>query len=203
MLTQLHVKELKFRRWDQYGRELRCGINLLPQTHTHKNYPHVEQFAQNMYWKLAEELKPPKRAGNPLYNWVEQKGKREREKGIRTEPVFLRGSCERGKEPIPWEATYLVVRSAKTEGPQSLREKHSSWTEKGKGERATQTISTTSWDTTAWDSHKGARHWDSGLEVSSGERTRIGCVEIALGAREPFAKGWEVEHGSQGNAGRV
>ena len=52
--------------------------------HIKKNpHLHVEQFTQNIYWKLAEELKPPKRAGNPPHNWVEQKKKkreREREK---------------------------------------------------------------------------------------------------------------------------
>ena len=29
---------------------------------------------------LAEELKPPKGARNPLHNWIEQKKKRERQK---------------------------------------------------------------------------------------------------------------------------
>ena len=33
-------------------------------------------IAQNIYWMLAEELKPPKRGRNPPHNWVEQKKKR-------------------------------------------------------------------------------------------------------------------------------
>ena len=45
-------------------------------------------------------------------------------------PVLLRGSHERGKEPAPW-----LGQSAEMEGTQSLREKHSSWTEEGKAER--------------------------------------------------------------------
>jgi len=55
---------------------------------------------------MAEDLKPPKRAKNPSRNWVEQKEKqKERERGIRMGLGLLRGRCERGKEPIPWEAT--------------------------------------------------------------------------------------------------
>ena len=37
------------------------------------------------------------------------------------------------------------------------------------------------------------------LEVSSKERTKIGYVEIAWGAREGCATGWGLEHHSQGN----
>ena len=44
-------------------------------------------------------------------------------------PALLRGSCERGKEAVPWEA---IVPEGE---PQSLREKCNSWTEKGKPER--------------------------------------------------------------------
>ena len=77
---------------------------------------------------------------NPPHNCVKQnrkerkKRKRERE-AIRTMGLaFLKGSCEREKEPTPWEATYLTGRSAKMEGPQSHQEKHSSWIEEDKAE---------------------------------------------------------------------
>ena len=51
---------------------------------------------------LAEDFKTPKKARNPLHNWVEKKEKeREREKGIRMGLARLRESCEKGKEPIP------------------------------------------------------------------------------------------------------
>ena len=66
---------------------------------------------------LAEDPRLPKRARNPL-NWVEQKEKKrkrkreERKKGIRTGPALLRGSRERGKESVPWEAMQLTGRSA-------------------------------------------------------------------------------------------
>ena len=33
---------------------------------------------------------------------------------------FLRGSCEREKEPTFWEATQLMEKSAELEGPQNL-----------------------------------------------------------------------------------
>ena len=52
------------------------------------------------------------------------------------EPALLRGRCERGKEPTPWEATQLTETSARTDGePQSIGEKHSTQTEDGKAER--------------------------------------------------------------------
>jgi len=54
---------------------------------------------------LEEDLKPPKRARNSPYNWVEQNEKREREKGVRRGITLLRGSHERGKEATPWGAT--------------------------------------------------------------------------------------------------
>ena len=54
---------------------------------------------------LAEDLKSPKRARNPPHNWVEQKGRKEREKGLRMGLALPRGSCEKGKEPTPWETT--------------------------------------------------------------------------------------------------
>ena len=76
------------------------------KTQKTKNHLHVEWFAKNIYicGLLAEDINSPKRAGNPPHNWVEQKGKREREKrkrGIRTGQACLRGSCERGKESVP------------------------------------------------------------------------------------------------------
>ena len=56
---------------------------------------------------LAEELKPPKRARNPPHYLAEQKRKRERERDKRNQDrtSTLRESCEREKEPTPWEAT--------------------------------------------------------------------------------------------------
>ena len=60
---------------------------------------------------LAEHLKPPKMAKkkkqkkNPPHNWGEPKGKKREREGIRTGLAFQRGSCERAKEPILWEAT--------------------------------------------------------------------------------------------------
>ena len=102
------------------------------------------------------------------------KKREKREKRNQTAPALLRGSCETGKEPIPWEVTQLRGRSAETEGPQSLREKHSRWTEEGKAQRVTQTISTTI------PRHHSLRCLGRGsqtqaLEVSSQERTRVGC----------------------------
>ena len=53
---------------------------------------------------------------------------------MRTKPALQRGSCERGKESTPWEATQLMGKSAKMEGPQSLGEKWSSQRKAKQGE---------------------------------------------------------------------
>ena len=42
---------------DQDGGGVRYGIHILPQTHQKKIHLHVEQFAQNIYSILAEDLK--------------------------------------------------------------------------------------------------------------------------------------------------
>lgn len=48
-----------------------------PTNTSKKPHLYVEQFAQNIYRTLAEELKTPRRARNPPHNWEEQKKNRE------------------------------------------------------------------------------------------------------------------------------
>ena len=50
---------------------------------------------------LTEDFKPPKMARNPPHNWVEQKEKREREKGIRMGLALLRGTVKEERSPHP------------------------------------------------------------------------------------------------------
>ena len=66
-----------FREGSRWQRS-KTWCSLYPKhTHEKKNL-RVERFAQNIYWMLAEDLKPPERARNPPYNWVEQmEGKKE------------------------------------------------------------------------------------------------------------------------------
>ena len=51
-------------------------ITFLPQN-TSEIHLHVEQLLQNTYWTLAEDLRLPKRQGNPHVPWY---GKREKKK---------------------------------------------------------------------------------------------------------------------------
>ena len=60
---------------------------------------HVEQFLQNIYRTLAEDLRLPKRARKPPHNWVGQKRKKRRErerrkKEIRMGPALLEGAVK-------------------------------------------------------------------------------------------------------------
>ena len=71
-------------------------------------------------------------------------------------------------------------RSAKTEGPQSLREKHSRWTEEGKAEKEPQRPSVPPTQIPQPETLKrGLGTETQALDVSSGERTWVGCVETA------------------------
>lgn len=69
---------------------------------------------------------------------------KESQKGIRTSPAPLEGGCERGKIPVPWEASQ-AERLAGTEAElQSLRGECSSWWAAGRaGGRTPQMISAT------------------------------------------------------------
>ena len=91
------------------------------------------------------------------------KGNKEREeekkRGIRMGAALLRGSCEGGKEPVPRKATQLTGRPAKMKGPQSLRGRHSSWTEAGRAEREPCRPSI------PHARHHRLRHWGRGWEL--------------------------------------
>ena len=149
-----------------------------PKNTLKKNHAPVEWLAQNIYWMLAEDLKPPKRGRNPPHNWGAEKGggkrrgKREEEKksGLRMELAFLKGSCtvwdqhswegavKKEKEPTPWEAMVLEAE------PQSLREKCSSWIEEGKAERDLPRPSVPlPSDNTVWDTQARAGQWGTGF----------------------------------------
>ena len=105
-------------------------------TNISKKNLHVKQFTK-INW-LAEDLRPPKRARFPSHYWEEQMlKKREREKrkkGIRSSTSERKLWKRKGTHTM---RGHLTDRSVKTEGPQSLREKHSSWTEEGKAESHT------------------------------------------------------------------
>ena len=86
-------------------------------------------------------------------------------------PGLLRGSRERGNEPAPLEA--MVPEG----GTQSLREKCSSQTKKGKAEREPHRTQVPLLSDTTLRQGLGAETQAS--EVSLGERTRSGCVQTA------------------------
>ena len=116
--------------------EMADELELLPQTHQKKkkSLP-AERFAQNIYWMLAADLKPPKKVRNPPHNWADQKEKkkkREREKGISMGLALLRGSCEREKESTSWLTDKEISWDGGTLKPQK---KGGSWTGEGKAER--------------------------------------------------------------------
>ena len=182
-----------FQRQDQDGGGVRRDAHLLPQTH-HSNQ-------QTIYMWNDLHRTPPKRWQKTLNlpkgqetlhitGWNKRK-KRER-KGIRRGLGLLRGSCERGKEPRPWEAAEPTVRSAETEGPQSLAEERSSWTEEGKAAGALRRH---------WyhlPGHHSLRHADHSLRTDSegqfrGEGRGWWCGD--------GLRGWGVECRSQGNPG--
>ena len=111
-------------------------------------------------------------------------GKRERERNQDRNSTLEREARKR-KGSHTLEAPYLMGRSSEMEGPQSCRETCSSRTEEGKVEWEPQrslvppprTLQT---EMLSW----GLGMDTQAPEVSSGERTRLGCVETAWGVRE-------------------
>ena len=86
---------------------------------------------------LAENLRLLKGQENLHATGLKKKREREKEshKGIRTSPAPLEGGCERGKIPVPWEASSQAERLAGTEAElQSLRGECSSWRAAGRAE---------------------------------------------------------------------
>ena len=70
-------------------------------------------------------------------------------------------------------------RADEIEGPQILREKHSSWNEEGKAERESEAIGTTRPRYPSLRCSGGLGDQTQALEVSSRERTTVGGVETA------------------------
>ena len=80
------------------------------------------------------------------------------------------------------------------EGPQSGQEKHSSWTEEGKVELEPHRSSAPPpWTPQPEMLRRGLSTETQALEVSSRERTRVGCVETDEGAKELCTMGWGVK----------
>lgn len=66
-----------------------------PPTYSSEVHPHVDQLTKNIYWTIPEDRLPKEHENLHITG----KGKRieKIKKGIRTGPVPLGGSCERGK----------------------------------------------------------------------------------------------------------
>ena len=119
-------------RWQKSKRT--CSPS--PTNSSKKTHKHVKQFAQNINWMLAEELKPPKRARNSWHNWVEQKKNRERErKGIRMdkhsreEAVKEKGNSHPRKPPPKqrkYQPSWRDLQDAKESTAAGLRTKNQS-----------------------------------------------------------------------------
>ena len=122
-------------------------------------------------------------------------------------PEPLRGSCERGNVPAPWEAPSAVGRSAQIEGElQSLGGEHSSWlaTARVEGELHRQSVlppctpQSEVW--VRWCRWGlGAGTWAS--EIRPGDRTGVGCAETTttahlnarIGCDPPLPPAWTPE----------
>ena len=141
----------------------------------------MEQFSQNTYWILAQDLIQPKLQERSPYNWVGWKKKKK--KGIGVGPAPLRGSCEREKFHSPWEGPSPAVRWAGTEGElQSLRGEWSSWIVVGRTERDLQRRS--------WPSHCSPQLEASWWLVSAGP----GCWNSSF-REQTWGENWAWLHG--------
>ena len=154
-------------------------------TFSPKKNLHVEWFTQNIYRTLMEDLKPPKRAKNFLYNWGEQNAKREREKrGQDRTSASERDLLKRkGTHTL---GSHLIDRKISWDrGTSKSQRKAQQLDWRGQSRvRAEQTSvpqpQTPQSEMLGW----GLGSETEAPEVSSRERT---CVETAWGAREPCA----------------
>ena len=153
--------------------ELTYGTCLLPQTHQKKKISHVEWFAQNIYWMLAEP-KTSKNSKKPsTYLGITNEKEEEKEKN-QERPAFLRKLWKRERICTPGSLLIDKEISWDRGEPQRLGEKWSSRSEEGKAERQPQASSLR--ETLGW---LGVETQTS--EVSSGERTRVGYMKTARG----------------------
>lgn len=84
----------------------------------------------NTYSVLAKKPQTTERARKSPCNWVREKKKEKKKVRKESGRVLhpLEGGCERGKIPVPWEASSQAERLAGTELElQSLRGECSSW----------------------------------------------------------------------------
>lgn len=90
-----------------------------------KIHLYVERSSQNICWTLEGDLRLLKNQENLHVTGYEKTLKKK--KGVGSEAVPLRESCERGKVPVPREAPSPSRRVVGTEGePLSLRGEHGS-----------------------------------------------------------------------------
>lgn len=79
-------------------------------TNTSKLHLLVEQFSQNTYWRLAEDIIQWKLQEKSPHNWIGEKKRGKKGIGMRSTPLV--GSCETGKLPTPWGPPSPARRSA-------------------------------------------------------------------------------------------
>ena len=131
---------------------------------------------------LAEDLRPPKRARNPPHNWVKQKGKKRKEKRkqnrISTPEKEL---CQR-KGICIW-GDHTTDKNISQDGGGALKLSLSLKISTAAGQRGEKQCESC---TDHWYHCLGPETHGSGLgtetqatEVSSRERTKVGCVETA------------------------
>ena len=106
-------------------------------------------------------------------------------------PAFLRGSCERGKKSTPWEVMELTGRSAEMQGePQSLGEKHSSWSEVRKTKQRESCMDHQYHHPMhRWDTRAGLGTETRAMELRPGRELRLPVWKQPEEAREQTTKG--------------
>ena len=167
--------------------------------HTKKTLSTLEWFVQNIYWMLAEDLKPLKMARNPPHYWVKQNEK-EKERRKKMESVWDQYSWEGA---VRKERNHYLGRPPNWQGDQPRWRGNLEASEKNSAARLMRAQQR---DSSAdrqyhrtWTPQPEILRWGLGTEtqapeVSSREKTMAGCVEAAWEAREWCVMDWGEKH---------
>ena len=154
----------------------------------------MEQFSQNTYWTLAEDLKHLKGQEGSPYNWV---GWKERNRKWDRTCIPGRQLKRRGEVPIPGETPSVGRSTGKQMKLQMRKWESKNWSVTGR----------TEWDLQRWSVLQPyapqleiLNHWcqwglNAGLwslEHRTEERAVAGCMEMAWGGQECELVQWGV-----------
>ena len=102
-----------------------------PATNTSKIHLHVEEFSQNTYCMLAEELIQPKMQESSPHNWVRRRKKKESGWDL----CLWEGAVKEERLPYPGKPLHQLGDQGDRQGTSEIQRRGSSWLAAGRTDR--------------------------------------------------------------------